>query len=58
MRDGHKLYAVTILVEVPDNVAPPTEWQWDNIINTPDQPAHKHTPVLHATAYEVKERTV
>lgn len=57
MSAGSKLYAVTLLVEVPENLAPPTEWVWDNLINTPDQPATKHTPVLHASAYEVQPNT-
>lgn len=57
MAEGRKLYAVTLLVEVPDTVASPDKWVWDNMINTPDQPAHKHTPVLHASAYEVQPNT-
>jgi hypothetical protein len=57
MAEGRKLYAVTLLVEVPDHVAPPDQWVWDNMINTADQPAHKHTPVLHASSYEVRPNT-
>lgn len=58
MSEGRKLFAVTLLVEVDTTkVSPPDTWQWDNMINTPDQPAHKCTPVLHASAYEVSPNT-
>lgn len=57
MAEGRKLFAVTLLVEVPDTVASPDQWVWDNMINTPDQQPHKHTPVLHASAYEVPANT-
>lgn len=57
MAEGHKLFAVTLLVEVPDGLVPPDQWVWANMINPPDLPAHKHTPVLHASAYEVPANT-
>jgi hypothetical protein len=57
MAKGSRLFAVTLLVEVPDGLVPPDQWVWNNMINTPDQQAHKYTPVLHASAYEVPANT-
>lgn len=50
-----KLYKVELYIEVPATVAPPDQWNWDNIVNGPDLPADKHTPVFFVRADETKE---
>jgi len=49
-----RLYKVELFVEVPDNTASPSTWNWDVLLNDGVRP-ERRTPVTFVLAHETKE---
>lgn len=49
------MHKVTLYVEVPDTIAPPTDWVWDNLINHEGTTDENNTPVRFVCSHVVEE---
>lgn len=52
-----QMFAVTLYLEVPAGLEPPTEWNWNNLVNHDGTTDANNTPVRFVTAYPVQEGT-